>query len=466
MADRDGARAILHSLGERLSDRQSELLKYQRYYDGDHPMAFATAEFREEFGRILEDLRDNYCRLVPKAKSERMIVTGFLVPGDNEDGAADDEAWRIWQANRMDAQSRMAHDEALVKKVAYATVWPNQKDPPTPRIAVESPLQTIVDYEPGDRTSRLSALKRWKGADKHLYATVYLPDGIWKFRTESPIDQPDDTPREKVEWVERGPMVPNPFGVVPVVPLPNDPELLTEGRSELADAIPIQDAINKLWHDLIVSSEFGAYVQRLLTGVEAPIDPETRQPLKGWKPEVSRIMTTANPEARGFAFEATDLDNFIKAIDRAVQSLAIKTRTPPHYLNTSADRLSGESLKSSETGLTSSVKEKLEYFGEGWEEVMRLAFRMVGDDAKAEQVDLQTLWRNPEIRSEAEAADRASKLSEIGVPFRQLVRDLGYSEQEIKRILQWRRQEQLEAQAVDLSDLDADPEQPEPSQAA
>ena len=72
---------------------------------------------------------------------------------------------------------------------------------------------------------------------------------------------------------------PNPLGDVPVVPLANKPGLLRGGESDLKPAMPIQNAINKLCTDMLVASEYGAFRQRVLTGVEVPRDPETGKPL-------------------------------------------------------------------------------------------------------------------------------------------------------------------------------------------
>ena len=73
---------------------------------------------------------------------------------------------------------------------------------------------------------------------------------------------------------------PNPLLTVPVIPIENKPRLLSHGESDLKPATPIQNAINKLCTDMVVASEYGAFRQRVMTGVEVPRDPET----EGWVP--------------------------------------------------------------------------------------------------------------------------------------------------------------------------------------
>jgi hypothetical protein len=102
----------------------------------------------------------------------------------------------------------------------------------------------------------------------------------------------------------------------------------------LKPAIPIQNAINKLCTDMLVASEFGAFRQRVLTGVEIPRDPETGRPLGRSEivAAMSRLWTFESTDAKVYDLNPTDLANFTRAVDMFRQDLAAQTRTPPHYL--------------------------------------------------------------------------------------------------------------------------------------
>src|SRR5690606_8556184 len=142
---------------------------------------------------------------------------------------------------------------------------------PEPTVTVESPFEVIVARKAGTRRERAAALKKWLDESGHIYATVYLPDAVYKFETEQTIDQLDTTDPDRVAWRERTGVpfrTDNPLRVVPVVPLLNNPTLLGEGRSDLEQVIPVQDAVNKLLSDMIVASEFAAFRQRWATGLE------------------------------------------------------------------------------------------------------------------------------------------------------------------------------------------------------
>jgi hypothetical protein len=58
--------------------------------------------------------------------------------------------------------------------------------------------------------------------------------------------------------------VENLLGVVPVVEFCNKPTITGEGTSELADVAPLQDAVNKLYTDMLVASEFNSFKARYL----------------------------------------------------------------------------------------------------------------------------------------------------------------------------------------------------------
>ncbi len=142
-------------------------------------------------------------------------------------------------------------------------------------------------------------------------------------------------------------------------------------------------------------------------------------------------------EVRFGQLDAADLAPYITAIEACVQHIASTTRTPPHYLLGQAGSFpSGESLKATETGLVAKVRRRQGDFGESWEEAISIAFRAAGDTKRADREDKEAVWRDPEVRTEAEHVDALLKLKALGVPVEQLWEDAGYSPQLIAK---WRR---------------------------
>jgi hypothetical protein len=80
------------------------------------------------------------------------------------------------------------------------------------------------------------------------------------------------------------------------------------------------------------------------------------------------------------------------------------------------------------------VKAKQITLGEAWEEAMRIAFAMQHDKTRADAYDAETMWRNPENRTDAETSDAATKLASIGVPQEALWAFIGASPTTIARL--------------------------------
>jgi hypothetical protein len=429
----------LTRLHQELTERKPSLKKFGRYYDGEHPLMFASAKFRQAFGGYFDTFSDNWCQLVPDAVEERLNVEGFRFPAEGDEaGKGDQDAWRIWQANDLDAGSQQAHLAALIDGCSYALVWPENGGEPI--ITPESAEQVIVAYRPGTHR-RAAALKEWwDDWTGYVNATVYLPDGVYKYRSTQPVKSESDLGQATtIRWVkrevqgERWPL-PNPFpgGLIPIVALENRPRLLRAGVSEINGVIPIQNAVNKLCADLMVASEYQSFRQRYAVGIELETDPETGQKIEPFKAGVDRLWTSDNPETKFGEFAPFDLSVFVGAVEMFIQHIASQTRTPPHYFFLRGQFPSGESIKSAETGLVAKALRKMRHFGEAWEEIIRLAFAVKGDP-RADAVDAETVWADPESRSEAQHIDAVVKKMAIGVPLPQLWEDAGYSLQQIER---------------------------------
>jgi hypothetical protein len=452
----------LSYLSDRLELRAPTTASYEAYFRGDHPLQFATSKFRETFGSLFQEFADNWCPLVVDASVERLKVIGFRFGTGGP--AADHDAWRLWQSNYLDADSGLAHSEAVKTGESYLIVEPG--DPA--RITVEHPAEVIVAHAPGDRRRRLAALKRWIDEDGVQHATVYLPEAAYRFRTDRPVVDPSSpfssvaASGADVRYVPDTPeRVPNAFnGIVPVIPMRNAPTMLGGGTSDLDVVIDKQNAINKLCTDMMVASEYAAFRQRWGTGIEIPADPATgRQDYGRWLSAASRMWVVEDADARFGDFNVTDLNVYVKAIEMFIQHVAAQTRTPPHYLlGQSGAFPSGESLKATETGLVAKVRRKQVDFGEAWEEAMRLAFYAMGDTVRAAAHDAEVLWADPEARSEAERVDALVKLSTIGVPAEALwARIPDVTPQEIDR---WRLLKDAEARRAAVA---AGPPPPPPA---
>jgi hypothetical protein len=416
----------LRRLHTEITNRNLRTEIFEAYYCGDHPLPWLPSQAQAEFRRILRMTRSNYMGLVVDATAERLSVEGFRLAG--EDGA-DEDTWRLWQANNLDADSDKGILEALIHGTAYTLVQPNGTD--TPDIWIEHPSQTIVAYEAGsNRRKKAAGLKLWVDDwTGRLNATLYLPGWVYKF--DAPQPRGGVLPKN-LEWRER--VVPgeswparNTLGEVPLAELPNNPRLLTGGVSEIADVIDGQDRANKTLADRLITQDFGAFPQKWATAYpETDSDGNAVPPIDVGR---DRIVSTDIAETKFGQWDAAPLDPYLNAKREDVKDIASRTRTPAQYLLGEMSNVNGETLKASESGLVAKVRQRMRSFSEGFEDTMRLARKAANLPT---DVRMETLWRNPEFRTEAEITDAAVKQLASGIRDKRSAREfVGLSQTEI-----------------------------------
>lgn len=453
MADRSAAWWV-ERLNKELDGRQREIARLNDYYEGDHPLTDipprVPEEARQAFRKWMRQNRANWMGLVVESVVERLEVQGVRYGTDQQ---ADTEAWRIAQANGFDSASEMVLTDATVCGVSYMTVEPNPADERTPHIWPEHPSQMIVAADAARPMVRQAAFKKWLDDSGFVFAVLYLPDTIVKLRSERTV-KPNST--AKIAWVPRGEDAEfsNPFGVVPVVPFRNRARLLTGGRSEIADVTDTQDRINRTIFLRMIAAEYAAFRQRTASGLplETDDDGKARMP---FTPSMVELWVSENPDTKWHEFSATDLTPYIKSVESDIQHIAAETKTPPQYLLGAMVNISGDALKAAESGLVSKVRRRARHYGESIEEVFRLAFMAAGDQQKADVVDAEVIWRNPEFRTEGELVDALVKMKTLGVPDEALQERWGASPQEIARWRGMRSQQQLLDGLTELPDADA-----------
>jgi hypothetical protein len=429
------------------------------YYQGLHRLAFATQKFREAFARYYAPMANNWMKIVVDAPVSRMEIQGFRFDPDTSKNSweldADADAWKIWQANNFDAISRMVHIDACKLGMSYVLVSPPPEDDvynTEPIMTGEHPSQCYVMADPSNPNTRLAGVKRWADDwDNHAYSQVYLPDSVTTFRSDKPLQTPSQSVEiviydqtgapipstlNKVSWssVEAAP---NPIGVVPLVAIINNPDLLDGGCSDLDTAIPIQDAVNKYCLDMQVSSEFHAYPQRWATGWERAVDDQGHE-LSGREVEVmlaaTRMLRAESHETTFGTFQAGDVNNYILPIELYIDHLAAQTQTPVYYLKGKLANLSADAMHAADQGLVDRVKGKFLAYSDGWEEIMRTAFLAKNDQTRGHAKSAEVLWADPESKSLAVVVQAAVQMRQsLSVPIEMAWQMLGWSPQQIRQ---------------------------------
>lgn len=418
--------ARVAALEAKLSAQQRECKLPEDYYDGKHRLAFATDRYRQTFGSLFSALAVNWCRPAVDSLVERLRIDGF--DWDDEDG--NKEAREIWEDNNLVVGSRLIHSEAVKCGKAYALVEPTGSGQ-SPNIYPEHPSQMVVGHPAGNWRVREAALKKWLDDDGYLYATLYLPDKIYKLRSQQ---RAQATAGRTVNWQEREAAINNPLGVVPVIPFYNNPTMLHLGVSELVDAMPINDAINKLIADMLIDSETLAFVQRVLIGAELPRDAEGNL-LPGAEIRAIRSKVWDLPagtevqELRG-----ADLNGYVEPIGMLIRIFSVITGLPPHYLVGEVVNAAGDALKIAETRLVKKAEGRHDDFGDPWGDATRVAFLAKGDTKRAAHQRGKPVWGDAEQKSDAERTDAAIKQRALAVPLEVTWRLLGFSPDQIQQM--------------------------------
>lgn len=424
-------------LGKELEEHRPKLEQLDQYDLGNHPLPQGHRRAREAYRRFQRQARTNFTGLVTESVLDRLTVTGFRM-GAKADMAADAEANLIWQDSYLDADQTIAMRHALVMGRSYVLVGPDPEAESGVRITVEDPRQVIHACEPDNRREVRAALKVWcDEVDRRHHAVVYLPETVSYFVADGGGSGATlwDPSRWTPEYDEGDlGVAPNPLAPdVPVVPFVNRPEKCHMGFGEFQDVTDIQDRINQQVLDRLVTSATQAFRQRWATGTE----------VKGqFDPGADLIWWVEDDKAKFGDFTSSDLRQMIDAAKSDVEHLASVTRTPPYYLLGQMANLSGDALTAAEAGLVAKARRRMAQFGESWEEVLGLAFQIKG---RAVEVEAEAIWAEPERKNEAASADAALKKSTVGVPWRQLMEDLGYTPAQIDRMEVMRAADALRA---------------------
>jgi Phage portal protein, SPP1 Gp6-like len=401
----------LVKLSERLDKRASKHAVIDRYYEGSSPLppAIIRAGVTKAYRMLMPVAEAPWGSLVVGSTQDRLEVSGIRT-GDQD---LDDKAWGLWQDNEMDAESDIAHDAALVDGRAFAMVWPEDG---VPAISLDNTATMIVQYREGSRRHRMAALRRWVDDDQYPFATLYRPDGIFKFQGPR-----YSSGRAGTQWQVRQPPadaewpMPNASGVVPVVELAINrrlkPGTLAYARGDYEHCTGLIDRINLLTFLGLVVAFYLGFPLRGTIG-EKVLRDDNGDPIAPFDSNAPGIFQLENPQAQIVEYKAADRKNL--SIFAELDQLATITSTPRHYfpMDGGMSNLSADTIRASEGALHAKVTGYKKTLGQGWLGVTQLCGLMSKEKLEI-PARAEIRWKDHESRSLAERADAAVKLKDI-----------------------------------------------------
>lgn len=439
----------VNDLSRFLSGCQGELDESEAYLESRYRLRTLGLGAPPEMRYLRVDV--GWPSLYLNALEERLDVEGFRISGSSDKV---DQLWDWWQANGLDEESSMGHMDALTFGRSYITIAApdpaNGDDPGIPIIQLESPMSMYAEIDP--RTRQVTrALRLFKSTEGYALegrhrdelsgipnrATLLLPNKTIYLSTEGGASN----------WQLDGDPVVHNLGVVPVVPLTNRGKLSDRyGRSEITPEIrTLTDAAARIVMNLQAAAELMAVPMRVFFGVN-------KEELvgDGGSADINnayyaRIMALENEAAKAYEFSAAELRNFTDALGELAKEMAAYTGLPPQYLSFSSDNpASAEAIQSSESRLVKKCERKARMFGGSWEQAMRIAMKIMGDDVPSDYTRLETVWRDPSTPTYAAKADAATKLYAGGlgvIPKERARIDMGYSIVEREEMQDWDKEE-------------------------
>jgi hypothetical protein len=425
--------------------KAGETQELSDYYAGQQPIAFVAPEVRLQTEGRLTSLVVNYPRRVVDAVAQRLAIGGFSVNRQHVP-----RLWELWRQTGMDTASEVVNVEALVSGRSYVIVWADSAGNPT--ASAHSAAECFVLLDPGSR-ARVAAVRRWQETPDLARLVFFEPTRVRTYTTGSVTTAASG-------W-EQTNTYPNPFGVVPVVPFVNRGRLSSmDGESEMADVLPIADAINKISTDMMTASEFAALPRRWATGVQLPETVDSEGEPTGevdtsqmFSQAVARVWAVEESEAKLGQFPEAQLMGFTTAMKQLVQALGAMSGLPPHFLGIGTDQLpSGDSRRAAESALVGRVYQVQRSFGPSYAEVMRLLSAADVGFFDPALNTVETQWRDAENVTDASLADAVTKLYGSGLlPYRAALAKLGYAPDQIDQFQAQRTSEAIESAAVKLA---------------
>lgn len=439
----------LARLLKQLSDRTPSIERLERYANGTQGIPLnASRATQVAYQRLAAMASTNYAELIVEAVRERMSPTGFRTGAENDE-LGDREAWRIWQANSLDADHAIIDRTALSLGVAYAIVGPVDPDTGAPLITAEHPCQVITQQDPAHRRRTLAAVKTYRddvaGVD---VAHLYLPGRIVTAQRPSTAGQYLSV--DMWEWTGDETFEPQ---IVPVVPFIFRPTAEAGvGHSEFETHTAILDRINYTLVSRLEAMTMQAFRQRAIKGLPLVDD-------QGNDVDYDNVFS-ADPGALWQLPETAemwesgliDLTPILESVKADARDLAAVSRTPMTYLFPDAAGQSAEGAALAREGLVFKTQDRIAQASESYEQVMSIAFAFSGDTVRASRGDMEVLWSPPERFSLSEKASAASQAMAGGMSWRSVMSEIWqFTPQKIERMEAERATDALFSDTMNLT---------------
>jgi len=413
-----------------LSTKTSTYKTLWQYYDGDHPLVYTNKRLEEIFAGLDAKFTENWCAVVVDSIADRVILSGFTAGDDATTKKLDS----LWSDIELNLEADDAHLCTFVTGEAFLIVWPDEDN----RIQAyynDSRLCHVF-YDSENPRKKSFAAKWWDDVDGYRRLTLYYPDRLEYYVSNKKAENISSAKAFQPD--EEMPTAPNPYGEIPVFHFRTERRTI---KSELDNAIPLQNGINKLLLDMMVAAEYGAFRQKYVISNAQSLGKLKNAPNEIWDLPAGDGV---GQQTQVGEFSATDLSNYLEAIDKLAQAIGIITRTPKHYFFSQSGDPSGEALIAMEAPLNKKAQDRIARLTSTWRKIAAFALQVQG--VAVPETEITPIFEKPETvqpRTQAEIREISAR---TGIPLITLLRDEGWTEEQIAQMEDDKAQETAAAQ--------------------
>jgi hypothetical protein len=386
----DQEKLIMTQLAGRLMDGryQYDLRLSNLYYTGMNIVPSLGISVPPELEMLRAVL--GWCAAGVDARSERLQVMGYRMPGQT---TVDSGMQEIWQDNNFDSESILVHNEAMNFGRSYVIVGVGDNGDPllTPESAtnmigswdlrrreLSAAYQSYLDVDPTSDTY-LQQLSTLYTRNSTIQLVNYQGKG-WAVQDRNDHNQ----------------------GIVPVVMFAVNQSIHNRlGQSTMTAAWRnTQDRACRLLQRMDISSEFFAAPKVWLLGTtEQAFQKKDGSIASAWETFIGRI-SAIQADAHGNLPDVKQTagsspDGFIASLDKETRIMAGHTCLSPEFLGMFSDGnpSSADAIRMSDFRLKTTADRLATIFGESWEQVMRIAMQVAGGDGFSDDArQMETDW--------------------------------------------------------------------------
>jgi hypothetical protein len=400
------------------------------YYKGIHPLKYSATRLKKAFERIDTYFSQNWVGVVIDSMLDRLVLKGFDV-SDND--TADEVLEQIWKDYDIQLLSDDVHEAALVTGEAFVIAL-NDSDKEGKELPYDiyfnDPRMCYMGYEFDDPGTKRFAAKLYTDKDLYPCMTLYYPDRFEYYKSTQKLKSRSDLLATWSHFIpdQELPTEINPYGEIPVFHFMSMGRLGKKKDLGVSE-ISLQDAINKLLTDMLVSAEFNAFTQRIII---SQADPGSLQNVAGanwWIPAGDGKGQSTNVLELG----NRPLDGFLNAIDKLAISLAIISRTPKHYFFQDNGEPSGAALNVMEAPLVKKVTKRQERLAVEWQRFAKFILQLE-DVTDVKRSQISPVWDAVSTVQPLDAATITKTETDSGIPLVTSLRRRGWGKDEIQQM--------------------------------